>query len=206
AARAALRETAGAAPSRALRVQAGTALLSLGENPPPPGPEAVEQPAFDYREAMRPYDPVPGLSLYTPRAVVETASGRFEIHLNIVEAPLACASFMRLARRGFYDGLSFEQVLPGVLVQGGSPAGDGPGGPRYTVRDELGQKPFGRGAVGMALSGKDTGGSRFFIALSPSPDLDGRSTVIGWVASGMDVVDSLRPGDAIDRIEIWDGR
>lgn len=206
AARAALREAAGSDPSRALRVQAAAALLVLAENPPPSGAEAVERPALDYREAMRPYDPVPGLSLYTPRAVVETTLGRIEIHLNIVEAPLSCASFMRLARRGFYDGLGFDQVLPGALVQGGSPRGDGTGGPGYTLRDELGQKPFGRGAVGMALSGKDTGGSRFFIALSPSPDLDGRYTVIGWVASGMDVVDRLRPGDAIDRIEIWDGR
>jgi len=189
-----------------VRVQAGAALLSLGENPPPPGPEAVERPALDYREAMLPYDPVPGLPLYTPRAVIETALGRIEIHLNIVEAPLACGSFMRLARRGFYDGLGFERVVPGVVVQAGSPRGDGTGGPGYTVRDELGQKPFGRGVVGMAVSSRDTGGSRFLIALSPSPELDGRHTVIGWVAAGMDVVERLRPGDVIDRIEIWDGR
>src|SRR5262249_26534243 len=163
-----------------------------------PGPEALERPALDYRDAMLPYDPVPGLPLYTPRAVIETALGRIEIHLNIVEAPLACGSFMRLARRGVYERLGFEGVGPGARAQVGSPRGDGTGGPGYTVRDELGQKPFGRGAVGMFLSGKDTGGSRFFIALSPSPELDGRDTVLGWVAGGMDVVERLRPGDAID--------
>ena len=206
AARAALREAAHADPSRVVRVQAGAALQSLGENPGPAGPEAVDRPPLDYREAMLPYDPVPGLPMYTPRAVIETAAGRIEIHLNIVEAPLAAASFISLARRGFYDGLTFHRVVPGFVVQGGSPRGDSNGGPGYTLRCEVGQKPYGRGVVGMALSGKDTGGSQFFITLAPAPHLDGGYAVLGWVASGMDVVEKIRPGDVIEKIEIWDGR
>ena len=129
-----------------------------------------------------------------------------EIHLNIVEAPLTCASFIGLARRGFYDGLNFHRVVPGFVVQGGCPRGDGNGGPGYTLRCEIGQQPYGRGAVGMALSGKDTGGIQFFITHAPAPHLDGGYTVFGRVAEGMDVVDRIQPGDVIDRVEIWDGR
>jgi peptidyl-prolyl cis-trans isomerase B (cyclophilin B) len=137
---------------------------------------------------------------------VHTRRGDIEIHLNIVEAPLAVASFISLAQRGFYNGLDFHRVVPGFVIQGGCPRGDGNGGPGYTLRCEIGQKPYGRGVVGMALSGKDTGGSQFFITHVPTPHLDGGYTVIGWVASGMDVVDKIRPGDLIQRVDIWNGR
>ena len=113
---------------------------------------------------------------------------------------------MELARRGFYDGVPFHRVIPGFVAQGGDPRGDGSGGPGYTLRCEIGQRPYGRGAVGMAHSGKDTGGSQFFITLSPQPHLDGGYTAFGWVAEGMDVADQLRPGDVIERVEIWSGR
>jgi cyclophilin family peptidyl-prolyl cis-trans isomerase/HEAT repeat protein len=206
AAKTALRTVATTDPSRVVRMRAGAALKGLGETPPAPGPEAVERPLYDYRLAMAPYDPVPGQPLYTPRAFVHTRRGDIEIHLNIVEAPLAVASFISLAQRGFYNGLDFHRVVPGFVIQGGCPRGDGNGGPGYTLRCEIGQKPYGRGVVGMALSGKDTGGSQFFITHVPTPHLDGGYTVIGWVASGMDVVDKIRPGDLIQRIEIWNGR
>jgi cyclophilin family peptidyl-prolyl cis-trans isomerase len=126
--------------------------------------------------------------------------------LNVVEAPLTSASFINLARRGYYNGLDFHRVVTNFVIQGGCPRGDGNGGPGYTLRCEIGQKPYGRGAVGMALSGKDTGGSQFFITHTPTPHLDGGYTLFGWVANGMDVVDRIRQGDKIDRIEIWDGR
>jgi cyclophilin family peptidyl-prolyl cis-trans isomerase len=74
------------------------------------------------------------------------------------------------------------------------------------VRCEIGQRPYGRGTVGMALSGKDTGGSQFFITHTPTPHLDGRYTGFGWVAAGMDAVDKVRQGDVIERVEIWTGR
>jgi cyclophilin family peptidyl-prolyl cis-trans isomerase len=90
-------------------------------------------------------------------------------------------------------------------VQGGCPRGDGNGGPGYTLRDEITRRSYGRGAVGMALSGKDTGGSQFFITLSPQPQLDGGYTLFGRVVSGMRAVDQIRPGDVIERVEVWTG-
>jgi cyclophilin family peptidyl-prolyl cis-trans isomerase len=155
---------------------------------------------------MAPYDPSPDVPLFTPRAIVHTRHGPIEIHLNVIEAPLTVASFIDLARRGFYNGLTFHRVVPHFVIQGGDPRGDGNGGPGYTLRCEIGQRPYGRGTVGMALSSKDTGGSQFFITHTPTPHLDGRYTVFGWVAAGMDVVDKVRQGDVIERVEIWTGR
>jgi cyclophilin family peptidyl-prolyl cis-trans isomerase len=188
-----------------VRERAAAALRTQGVQAPAPGPFALERPPLDYRAAMAPYDPRPDQALFTPRAILHTRHGRIEIHLNIVEAPLTTASFMDLARRGFYDGLTFHRVVPHFVIQGGDPRGDGNGGPGYTQRCEIGQRPYGRGTVGMALSGKDTGGSQFFITHSPTPHLDGGYTVFGWVAAGMEAVDRIRPGDVIERVEIWSG-
>jgi len=206
-AKAALGEIAASDPSRVVRARAADALKTLGEaKPPSPGPEPGERPPVDYREAMAPYDPQPGEMLFTPRFFVVTRHGRIEIHLNIVEAPLASAAFLDLARRGFFNGLTFHRVVPNFVIQGGDPRGDGNGGPGYTLRCEIGERPYGRGTVGIALSGKDTGGSQLFITHTPTPHLDGRYTVLGWVASGMEVVDKIRSGDTIDKVEVWKGR
>jgi HEAT repeat protein/cyclophilin family peptidyl-prolyl cis-trans isomerase len=205
AAKAGLLEVAGADPSRAVRARAAHALRELGADAPDPGPESVLRPALDYREAMAPFDPRPGVPLYTPRAFLRTRHGTIEIHLDVVESPLTTASFIDLARRGFYDGLVFHRVEPGFVVQGGCPRGDGNGGPGYALRCEITRRPYGRGAVGMALSGKDTGGSQFFITLAPQPHLDGGFTLFGQVVAGMEAVDRIRPGDAIERVEVWTG-
>jgi cyclophilin family peptidyl-prolyl cis-trans isomerase len=205
AARRLLRQIAQQDASRVVRQRAAAALAAAGESPPPVGPEADERPILDYREAMLPFDPPAGMSLFSPRAILHTSRGRIEIHLNIVEAPLTVRNFVDLSRRGFFDGLVFHRVVPGFVIQGGDPRGDGNGGPGYTIRCEVGQRPYGRGAVGMALSGKDTGGSQFFITHVPTPHLDGAYTLFGTVAEGMQVVDQIEPGDAILRVEIWDG-
>jgi cyclophilin family peptidyl-prolyl cis-trans isomerase/HEAT repeat protein len=204
--RATLREAARSDPSRVVRARAAAALVAQKLEAPDPGEVAVDRPPLDYREAMAPYDPSPDVPLFTPRAIVHTRHGPIEIHLNVVEAPLTVASFIDLARRGFYNGLTFHRVVPHFVIQGGDPRGDGTGGPRYTLRCEIGQRPYGRGTVGMALSGKDTGGSQFFITHTPTPHLDGRYTVFGWVAAGLEVVDKIRQGDVIERVEIWTGR
>jgi cyclophilin family peptidyl-prolyl cis-trans isomerase/HEAT repeat protein len=204
-ARVGLAEVAKADPARAVRARAALALAELGAAAPDPGPETVSRPALDYREAMAPFDPRPDVSLFTPRAFVHTRRGTIEIHLDVVESPLTTASFIDLARQGFYDGLVFHRVEPGFVVQGGCPRGDGNGGPGYALRCEITRRPYGRGAVGMALSGKDTGGSQFFITLSPQPHLDGGFTLFGQVVAGMDVVDRIRPGDVIERVEVWTG-
>ncbi len=200
-----LREAALQDVSRVVRARAAQALKDAGETPPPIGPEWAGRPILDYREAMLPYDPPPGLSLYSPRAILHTSRGRVEIQLNIVEAPLSVRNFVDLARRGYFDGLVFHRVVPGFVIQGGDPRGDGNGGPGYAIRCEIGQRPYGRGSVGMALSGKDTGGSQFFITHVPTPHLDGGYSLFGNVAAGLDVVDRIEPGDTIERVEIWDG-
>jgi cyclophilin family peptidyl-prolyl cis-trans isomerase/HEAT repeat protein len=195
-------------PARVVRSRAAALLRAASRPAPAPGPEPIVRPLRDYRVAMAPYDPAPGQALYTPRVRLHTTRGVVEIHLNVVEAPLASQAFLDLCRQGFYDGLTFHRVVPDFVAQGGDPRGDGSGGPGYTLRDEVGQRPYGRGAVGLALAlaGKDTGGSQFFITLSPQPHLDGGYTLLGWVAEGMEVADQLRPGDAIERVEIWAGR
>jgi HEAT repeat protein/cyclophilin family peptidyl-prolyl cis-trans isomerase len=193
-------------PSRVARETAGRLLRSLGQEPPPPGPEPIDRPYADYRSAMLPYEPIPGVPLYTPRAFIKTRKGTIEIYLDVVQAPMTTSSFIRLAKRGFFDGLTFHRVVPGYVIQGGDPRGDGNGGPGYTLRCEIGERPYGRGAVGMALDGKDTGGSQFFITHVPTPQLDGGYTLFGWVVNGMDTVNATQQGDVIERIEIWDGR
>jgi HEAT repeat protein/cyclophilin family peptidyl-prolyl cis-trans isomerase len=204
-AKAGLVEVAKADPARAVRAKAALALRALGAGAADPGPQTVLRPALDYREAMAPFDPRPGVSLYTPRAFLHTRHGTIEVHLDVVEAPLTTASFVDLARQGFYDGLVFHRVEPGFVVQGGCPRGDGNGGPGYTLRCEITRRSYGPGAVGMALSGKDTGGSQFFITLSAQPQLDGGYTLFGQVVAGLDVVERIRPGDAIERVEVWTG-
>jgi cyclophilin family peptidyl-prolyl cis-trans isomerase len=204
-AKVALAEVAKGDPARAVRAQAAAALGALGQPAPDPGPQAVSRPALDDRDAMAPYAPRAGVPLFTPRVFLHTRHGVVEIHLDVVESPLTAAAFVDLARAGFYDGLVFHRVEPGFVVQGGCPRGDGNGGPGYTLRCEITRRPYGRGAVGMALSGKDTGGSQFFIALSPQPHLDGTFTRFGQVVRGMEAVDLLRPGDVIERVEVWTG-
>ena len=192
-------------PSRAVRARAAALLRELGGEAPDPGPERVLRPLVDYRAAMAPYDPRAGVSLFTPRAFLKTRHGTIEIHLDVVEAPLTSASFVALARRGFYDGLTFHRVEPGFVVQGGCPRGDGNGGPGFALLCEVTRRAYARGAVGMALSGKDTGGSQFFITLAPQPHLDGGYTLFGQVVAGMDAVDRIRPGDVIERVSVWTG-
>jgi len=141
----------------------------------------------------------------SPHVYIETVHGTIEIELAVIDAPLTSDNFMTLARRGFYDGLTFHRVVPNYVVQGGDPRNDSEGGPGYTLRDELNELPYLRGTVGMALDWRDTGGSQFFITHSPQPQLDGRYTVFGRVVAGMEVVDQLRTGDSIERVLVWDG-
>ena len=123
----------------------------------------------------------------------------------MLDAPFTVWNFMALARSGFFNGLTFHRVVSNFVVQGGDPHGDGAGGPGYTIRDEINQRPYLRGTIGMALDWRDTGGSQFFITHAPQPHLDGRYTVFGDVVNGMDVVDRIQPRDVIQRIQIWDG-
>jgi cyclophilin family peptidyl-prolyl cis-trans isomerase len=146
----------------------------------------------------RPVDSVQPLPLPKDAAIVfTTEKGEFEVKLFDQDAPRTAANIYTLAKQGFYRGLTFHRVVPNFVVQGGDPRGDGEGGPGYTIRCEVNHRPYGRGVVGMALSGKDTGGSQFFVTASPQPHLDGRYTAFGEVVRGQEVVDALLEGDRI---------
>ncbi|MBE3072767.1 MAG: HEAT repeat domain-containing protein [Acidobacteria bacterium] len=142
----------------------------------------------------------------SPHVFIDTNQGTIEIELAVLDAPLTAANFMALARRGFYRGVPFHRVVPNFVAQGGDPRGDGEGGAGVTIRDELNDRPALTGAVGMALDWADTGSSQFFITASPQPHLDGRYTIFGFVAAGMDVVDRLQLWDTITRVRVWDGK
>ena len=143
---------------------------------------------------------------FSPHAFIETDKGSIEIELAIADAPVTVNNFMTLARKGFFDGTGIHRVVPDFVVQDGDPRGDGEGGPGYSIRDEINQRPYLRGTVGMALDWEDTGGSQFFITHSPAPHLDARYTAFGHVVKGMEVVDQIQQGDLIERIRVWDGK
>jgi cyclophilin family peptidyl-prolyl cis-trans isomerase/HEAT repeat protein len=135
-------------------------------------------------------------------AIVTTNRGVFMIELLPEAAPLTVDNFIQLARRQYFNGITIHRVVPNFVIQDGDPRGDGNGGPGYQIRCEINQLPYKRGAVGMALSGKDTGGSQWFVTHSPQPHLDGGYTVFGNIVAGMDVVDSIARGDVIRSIAI----
>jgi cyclophilin family peptidyl-prolyl cis-trans isomerase len=186
----------------AVRVRALALLREQGAAEPA---DSVIRPA----PAGRPIDEAEWQSLITPQfsphAYIETDRGTIEIELAIQDAPLTVSNFITLARKGFFNGIAIHRVVPDFVVQDGDPRGDGEGGPGYTIRDEINQRPYLRGTVGMALDWEDTGGSQFFITHSPQPHLDGRYTVFGHVVEGLEVVDRIQQGDVVRRVRIWDG-
>jgi peptidyl-prolyl cis-trans isomerase B (cyclophilin B) len=126
------------------------------------------------------------------KATLHTSEGPIEVELFQAEAPKTVENFVRLSREGFYDGLGFHRVIPDFMVQGGCPEGTGTGGPGYTFEDEFNEHKVVRGALAMANAGPDTNGSQFFIVTAEAaPWLDGKHTVFGQVASGMEAVDAI---------------
>jgi cyclophilin family peptidyl-prolyl cis-trans isomerase/HEAT repeat protein len=143
---------------------------------------------------------------FSPMAYIDTEKGLIQIELAVLDAPRTVANFIALARRNFLGATPFHRIVPDFVAQDGDPRGDGEGGPGYTIRDEINQRPYLRGTVGMALDWEDTGGSQFFITHSPQPHLDARYTVFGRVVQGMDVVDRLQQWDQIRTVRVWDGQ
>jgi|SRR5688572_1807929 peptidyl-prolyl cis-trans isomerase B (cyclophilin B) len=136
-------------------------------------------------------------------ATFDTSRGPIRVELAADKAPLTVANFVNLAKRGFYDGLSFHRVIADFMIQGGCPQGTGTGGPGYKFEDEanngLGHQ---RGVLSMANAGPNTNGSQFFITHVATPWLDGKHTVFGKVIEGLDVVDAVKQGDAINSVKI----
>lgn len=152
--------------------------------------------AADYRRAL-------ARSGRKVRAVVTTTKGSFTMELLPEAAPLTVDNFVQLAQRSFFNGITIHRVVPNFVIQDGDPRGDGNGGPaQHQIRCEINEVPYDRAAVGMALSGKDTGGSQWFVTHSPQPHLDGGYTVFGRVVAGMEVVDNIIRGDVIRSIVI----
>lgn len=137
----------------------------------------------------------------------DVSFGKIKIELYRKEAPKTCENFVKLTEQGFYNGLIFHRVIPGFVVQGGDPLGNGTGGPGYTVPAEISLNlKHIRGAVATARQGdqvnptKASSGSQFYICHAPTPNLDGNYTIFGMVVEGLDVVDKIAavktgPGD-----------
>lgn len=137
------------------------------------------------------------------RVVLQTKKGSISLQLYPVWAPGSVANFLDLAQKGFYNGKTFHRVVPNFVVQGGCPRGDGYGALDYSIRTEIGLAWYDdEGYLGMASAGPDTEGTQFFITHSPTPHLDGRYTIFGKVAQGMDVVNQLQVGDLIEKVTI----
>ena len=141
-------------------------------------------------------------------ATIKTAKGDMTVEFFDTDAPLTVANFCKLAKSGFYDGLTFHRVLPNFVIQGGCPKGTGTGGPGWNIKCETsgGNQRHDRGVLSMAHAGKDTGGSQFFVCHSrdSTAHLDRKHTCFGKVTKGVEVVDKIKAGDKIVSIEVQD--
>jgi peptidyl-prolyl cis-trans isomerase B (cyclophilin B) len=139
-------------------------------------------------------------------ASIQTEKGTMKVEFFDRDAPGTVANFIKLAKSGFYDGLTFHRVIPNFVIQGGCPLGSGTGGPGYTIPCETqgANQYHDRGVLSMAHAGKNTGGSQFFICLNrqSTQHLDRVHTVFGKVVDGLDVIDTIRANDKIVKIEI----
>ena len=188
----------------AVRVRAAQLVKQLDPTAPDPAAQIRPAPttaAADLYESPRLSAPSVSTQVY-----LDTDRGTIQIELAVIDAPLTVENFLGLARKGYFTGLSVHRVVPDFVIQDGDPRSDGEGGPGYTIRDELSERPYLRGTVGMALDAwPDTGGSQYFITHSPQPHLDGKYTVFGRVIGGMDVVDRIQQWDVIRKVRVWDG-
>ena len=132
---------------------------------------------------------------------IVTDKGEVTLALEVDVAPGSCVAFDSLVTAGYYDGKTFHRQVPGFVVQGGCPRGDGFGSMDWTLRTEVGLPGFSTGAVGLASAGPDTESCQFFIMLGPAPHLDGRYTRFAHVVDGLDVVQRLQVGDVMRRVE-----
>jgi len=137
------------------------------------------------------------------RATIYTSYGPMVFALPHDKTPQTVANFVELANKKFYDGLNFHRVIPGFMIQGGDPLGNGMGGPGYTIADEFDPSlKHVAGALSMANAGPGTGGSQFFVVQVPQNHLDGKHSVFGMLREGWDVSCIVEAGDKIDSVRI----
>ena len=137
-------------------------------------------------------------------AVITLESGsEITIEFFPQDAPKTVENFVTLAKKGFYDGLTFHRVVPDFVVQGGDPKGNGAGGPGYTIKAEFNPRKHVRGSLAMARSQHpDSAGCQFYFTYGAQPHLDGSYTVFGQVVSGMEHVDRIKQGDRMRAVAI----
>jgi peptidyl-prolyl cis-trans isomerase B (cyclophilin B) len=136
------------------------------------------------------------------KAIIETKFGNMTVKFFPDVAPGHVKNFLDLAKKGFYNGTVFHRVIPGFMIQGGDPTGNGTGGPGYTIKAEFSKKPHKRGILSMARAASpDSAGSQFFIVVKDSNFLDGQYTVFGEVESGIEVADKIvnSPRNSMDK-------
>lgn len=140
------------------------------------------------------------------KAEIHTAKGVMKLSFYDADAPNTVANFVKLSKEGFYNGLNFHRVIPDFVIQGGCPLGTGSGGPGYRIKCETsgGNQYHDKGVLSMAHAGKDTGGSQFFICHNRrnTQHLDRLHTCFGKVYEGIEVIDEIRQGDKIIKIDI----
>ncbi len=157
------------------------------------------RPVSDYERLVRQWL-MPGAR--QPRAVIRTERGDITLELFGAEAPLVVEAFVRLASTGYYRNTMFHRVVPNFVAQDGDARGGGGGSPGFALRESYSRRRHERGAVGLATSGPDTGGSQYYLCHSSQPHLDGAYTVFGRIVNGFDVLDRIVQGDRMIRIEI----
>lgn len=139
-------------------------------------------------------------------AEIQTEKGTMKVEFFEQDAPNTVANFVNLAKKGYYDGLTFHRVIPNFVIQGGCPEGTGRGGPGYNIPCELtgGNQYHDKGVLSMAHAGRNTGGSQFFICHNRenTKHLDRNHTCFGKVVEGLDIIDQIRPGDKILKIVV----
>lgn len=154
---------------------------------------------------IKQYSKFPGVlpmnELVGKKVTLDTNKGQIVVEI-LPEATKAASNFIHLSQDGFYNGLTFHRVVPGFVIQGGDPVGNGTGGPGYTFEDEPVTKPYNRGIVAMANAGPNTNGSQFFIMLADHPELPPQYTIFGKVIRGIEVVDQIVIGDVIQKAEV----
>jgi len=142
-------------------------------------------------------------------AEIHTAKGIMKVEFFEKDAPKTVENFITLAKKGFYDGLTFHRVIPNFVIQGGCPTGNGTGGPGYKIDCELdGDNQYhDKGVLSMAHAGRNTGGSQFFICHNRenTKHLDRRHTCFGKILEGVEAIDLIRQGDIIEKIVVTEG-
>jgi len=143
------------------------------------------------------------------KAEIHTDKGVMKVEFYDNDAPGTVENFLKLSKKGYYDGLTFHRVLPDFVIQGGCPDGTGMGGPGYNIDCELdGENQYhDRGVLSMAHAGRNTGGSQFFVCHSRSntSHLDRNHTCFGKVVEGLEVIDEIREGDKITKVTVTEG-